>query len=501
MSNWWEEYAAKYGARIKSNQASYKRVSAMTQLPFHHAKALARFVRRAEVPTLPAPFDSEAHSPATVTPPVEREADGDASASEAGAEFFYKGSYVYDPTARVYVTFVSGLPPIRTSKAEHEQICRGYSNMLSPGATINQLAREMRMPRPWLKGYLRAHGITHDREPFTAEELAEKSDEQLVQDAYQLRRLEFYRSWQVAEQKADKDDADKWRRFEASILGPLVASVANSPVPAVRPLDIKSTPDELRYCGVLSSSDWHWGKGCSLAESGEVYNRAVCRARAFAALDSIAKKAARYGRPEKIYVPIGSDFFHVDTEKATTTSGTPQDMDCTPAEMAVSGCHFMREFILACAQVAPVECVLMSGNHDRLLGVMLMTYLRAAMEGVDRVTVHEDRTPRVYKAFGVNVFGFAHGDGVGKTRDLAGLMAREAPDMRGGYRTIFTGHLHTEAKDEDEYFGVQRIQFPSISGTDRWHAQNGYVGGRKSAAMYMFGYHDGPQGQFYGLAA
>jgi hypothetical protein len=38
---------------------------------------------------------------------------------------------------------------------------------------------------------------------------------------------------------------------------------------------------------------------------------------------------------EKIIVPVGSDFFHVDTLGGTTTKGTPQDCDGTFIQIMV----------------------------------------------------------------------------------------------------------------------------------------------------------------------
>lgn len=494
MSSKWADLAAAHGDWIRRSKASTKRIASRTGLCIDDAAVLARYARTGLLPDgLPRnPETSDTGHPA---------ASGEPSERDAGEEFFFKGSYIIDRDGG-YITFVRGVEPIRTSRERHEYICQRYSNMVGRGATVNELAREIGMPRPWLVGYLNAHGITHDKEPFSAEQLIEKTAEELVQDTYQLKRLEFWRAWQSESAKRDAEDAEKWRRFEMAVLSPLVATVATREVPEVPILDIPDAAPGARYCGVLSASDWHWGKGSSADETGSTYNREVLRARAFKALAHIADRVKRYGRPEKIYVPIGSDFFHVDTEKATTTSGTPQDMDCTPADMAVSGCEFMEEFLLTVAQIAPVECVLMSGNHDRLLGVMLLTYLRAAMRGVERVTVHAERTPRTYQVYGRNLLGFAHGDGVSKTRDLAGHMAREMPEAWGRcpYREIYTGHLHYERAETDEAFGVRRVQFPSISGTDRWHSQNGFVGSRKAVALYLLGYDDGPQGQFYGLA-
>ena len=108
------------------------------------------------------------------------------------------------------------------------------------------------------------------------------------------------------------------------------------------------------------------------------------------------------------------------------------------------------------------------------------------------VTVNRVRTPRVYTRYGENLIGFVHGDKVGKTKDLAGLMAREAKeDWSASHRTIYTGHLHYEKTETDTSYGVTRRQLPSLSGPDRWHAASGYVGAPKSLPLYL---HDKEKG-------
>jgi hypothetical protein len=109
------------------------------------------------------------------------------------------------------------------------------------------------------------------------------------------------------------------------------------------------------------------------------------------------------------------------------------------------------------------------------------------------VTVKLDRQPRVYRTYGKNLLGFVHGDGVKKTQDMAGLMAREAASEWSAcpFRTIYTGHLHYEKSETDVAFGVTRRQIPSLSGTDRWHSLNGFVGSPKSLPVYL---HDRQRG-------
>jgi len=253
---------------------------------------------------------------------------------------------------------------------------------------------------------------------------------------------------------------------------------------------------------VVGYSDGHWAKYSDPAENGSAFNRDIARRRLFDSTSDLMSRLERHGRPDVIYVPIGSDFFHVDNQLSQTTQGTPQDMDGTPAEMLVTGCALLEEWINMLRQVAAVELVLMSGNHDRMLGLAALMVLEAAFRSAPDVTTQMDRTPRVYRRYGRNLIGFVHGDGVSKTRDIAGHMAREASEHwhECTSKTVYTGHLHNEKTETDTVFNVTRRQLPSLAGTDRWHSKNGYVGAPKSLPVYMHSHDRGLIGVLYSPA-
>jgi hypothetical protein len=423
-------------------------------------------------------------------PPVE-EGDGEVTEKEA-SQFFLDSDYFYNKADDSYVTWIPGLPkPLNLPGEVHREIVRAYSNYDDQPASINQIARTVGFPRSWLVKYLRVHGITHDREPFTPEELMGRTDDDLIQDALQLRRMAVYKKLEKAKWADIRNDAMKWRDLETHFVLPLLSALADREPAVVRPIPMKTA--QTPFAGVVGLTDFHWGKYSDPAENFEAFDKNMARERLFGATEDIASRLQHLGRPEKLYVPIGSDFLHVDTEQGTTTSGTQQDMDGTPAEMLVSGCQLMEEWILTLTQIAPVELVLMSGNHDRLTGLAILLYLEGVFRTNDKVTVRLDRTPRVYRAYGKNLIGFIHGDGVKKTTDMAGHMSREASRHWHAcpHKTVYTGHLHHEKTETDVAFGVTRRQLPSLAGSDRWHALNGYVGAPKALPLYL---HDRERG-------
>jgi len=480
---WVHRYAEEYRERICKGKMSTERIATMTGLPPSHAKALARFCRSGEAPPKELP------DPGSF---VESDKTGVSSDPSGPDKFFHSTNYVYNAETDTYITFLPDLPkPIVLSGQTHREIVRAYSNFDGSPATINEVARAVKMPRNWLVKYLKAHEITHDREPFTVEELTTRTDDELVEDALQLRRSVLYKKLEKAKWADIQEDALKWRSFHEYTLRAMTAALQSRPAVDIPRINIG--PPLYPYAAVVGLTDLHLGKYSDPQENFESYNRNLARERLFDCTSDVLGRLCLFGAPDKFFVPIGSDFMHIDNDQGTTTLGTNQDMDGTPAEILVSACQLMEDWILMLRQAGPVDLVLMSGNHDQMSGLAVLMYLEALFRKDPDVTVSLDRTPRVYRAYGKNLLGFAHGEVVSKTQDLAGLMAREAGDLWSGCpkRTIYTGHIHSEKTETDVSFGVTRRQIPSLSGPDRWHARHGFLGAPKSLPLYL---HDKNRG-------
>jgi len=400
----------------------------------------------------------------------------------------------YDQESDVYTTYLPGIPhAVEFPGQVHRDLVRAYSNYDDSPATVNELARTFKLPRSWIVKYLRVHEITHDVEPFSKEEILSKSDSELVEEALQIRRASLYTKIEKEKWRDIKKDASKWRSLEDSLLRHIGASLGDrgerKEVPKLNlPVD-----SDRRFIAVVGLTDLHFGKYASKSETGEDFNKEICRDRLFESTQEVLSRVLHFGIPEEFVVPIGSDFFHVDNYQGSTTRGTPQDMDGTPSDLLVEGCLLMETWVEFLRKISNVRLVLMTGNHDRLLGLSLLLYLDALYRDSGDVVVSRDRTPRTYMAYGKNLIGFSHGDGVKKTSDLAALMSTEASDHWGGctHKVIYTGHLHHEKVEVDSFYGVTRRQLPCLSGSDRWHANHGYVKQTKSLPVFI---HDKEEG-------
>jgi predicted phosphodiesterase len=272
----------------------------------------------------------------------------------------------------------------------------------------------------------------------------------------------------------------------------LIASLESAPAYSVPRLRLSRTAD--LYALVVGLTDFHWGAYSWAAETGESYNRKIAEARLLTATEKIMERLP--GQPEKIILPVGSDFFDVDGNAATTTAGTAQDIDSTPTEILITGCELTRDYIDLLRQVAPVTVVMMAGNHDRVAGLACLLYLAAWYRDESDVEIIQDYRPRVYCEYGNVLIGFSHGDGA-KVKDLGAIMASEARSEWGRtqHHVVFGGHLHHT--DIKEIGGLTHYQMPSLSGTDRWHAKQGYTTAQPGLSVYLVDRQDGVTGTLF----
>lgn len=199
-----------------------------------------------------------------------------------------------------------------------------------------------------------------------------------------------------------------------------------------------------------------------------------------------------------IHLPIGSDLLNVDSSHETTTRGTPQRQSESFEQAATRAVRLLVATIERLADVAPVRVTAVRGNHDRDSTFWVATILHHRFMHDDRVTVDAPGPgKRVYLRFGSTLLLTYHGDCV-KPDQVESLMIRERPTdfAECKYREAHAGHLHKSGKKRlfagDTYGSVVLRQLPSLSPTDQWHDDNGYVGSPRFAEAQVYDPEEGP---------
>ena len=387
----------------------------------------------------------------------------------------------YDDEKDIYLTFIQQANQIIEVDGEtHRKMKKHYSNE-GGRLTVAEMSSEYSFPMLWMQDYIKAHNWRHPMSPYTDEEMIEKTEDELVVDYLELKRNSAIKRSKRAHYAAMAKDANKWRNLDEAFYNDFRSSLGKGCLPRKSAPKIKmGTTDP--YAMVISPTDLHYGSSCWVDETGNKYDTQEAKNRLMERTENLIARMP--GRPDKIFLATGSDWFHIDNEQGMTTSGTPQDMSASPTQIFMDGCELAREHIELLRMVSPVEVIFMRGNHDRHLALALMMYLKAIYEDIKDVTIVVDPKLRQYVTYGNTLFGFTHGDGV-KGMDLPSLMAKEAWQDWGSCenKIWFHGHLHHQSVIEKG--GAMVIQLPSLAGDDRWHYRKGYVLSRPGICAHM----------------
>ncbi len=245
--------------------------------------------------------------------------------------------------------------------------------------------------------------------------------------------------------------------------------------------------------------DIHFGKETWAEESGHDYNLKIAREVVLQSLEKLLSYTASFGI-EKIILPMGNDFFNSNNKENTTSHGTPQQEDTRWTRTFKEGRRLAVDMIDRCAAIAPVCVMMVAGNHDEERLFYLGEVLDAQYHNVKHVTVDNRAAKRKYLSFGQNLVCFTHGY-YEKLSRLPALMPLEEPMLWAAskHREFHLGDKHHKVDllhRTEDVDGVTIRILRSLSATDTWHFDKGYVGSPRSAESFLWDKHDGVIAQF-----
>lgn len=250
----------------------------------------------------------------------------------------------------------------------------------------------------------------------------------------------------------------------------------------------------------ISIFDLHLGKLCWAPEVGTHYDSKIAQSTFTDALEQLVSRAK--GFPiSKIVFPVGNDFFNVDNAAQTTTAGTPQHEDGRFQRSFVAGRKLMVDAILRLREIAPVDVIMVSGNHDTERLFYLGDTLQGHLSKTPGVTVNNEPTLRKYYAYGQCLIGFTHGHNE-PHKNLPLIMATEKPELWAAskFREIHLGHYHSKRElfwqqPTSEQNGIRVRVIPSLCPADAWHRSKG-LEGLRAAEAFVWSPNHGNVGTF-----
>jgi hypothetical protein len=251
----------------------------------------------------------------------------------------------------------------------------------------------------------------------------------------------------------------------------------------------------------INIPDLHIGKLAWHKENGDSdYNINIAIERYRSAVKSLLGRVNPLTL-EKIILPVGNDMINVDNKANLTTGGTPQSCDSRFGQMFQTAKELLVETIDYLSQIAPVEVIVIPGNHDTVAMFTLGEVLDAWYHNTDNVTVINTHTPRKYVQYGQNLIMYTHGHNE-RLHDLGLICATEQPQLWAAtkFRRVHVGHLHHSKQikytDVQEHPGFTVKVLNSLSANDAWHDEKGYKS-LKGAEAFLYHKEQGLLANYY----
>lgn len=196
----------------------------------------------------------------------------------------------------------------------------------------------------------------------------------------------------------------------------------------------------------------------------------------------------------RILLPTGNDLINIDSSKNTTFRDTPQMTGEQYHTIIADTEMLLLRTIKILSQIAPVDVVLIRGNHDWSSMFHVGRSIMAYFDNDDNVNVHHAAGGRQYYTWESVMIAMHHGHKI-KANNMPQIMATEQPEMWGmcKYREAQLGHYHHEQSKtfsikQDTYRlkGAMVRILDTLCPTDNWHKMQGFIGNEKRTQALAF---------------
>jgi len=379
-----------------------------------------------------------------------------------------------------YYLVTSKRREIQVTKDKLKQIKDLYCTQ---GITMNHVCYKLNIPRRDFYIIKTAFNITHDDVPFIDEEIQNRPVDDLVNETLEKRKEQYFVKLQQEEIKQLKKEVEIYRKkdYELNRIHELVTEhYAKTDIGSKNVIIPKTNSGLMLEVPIV---DLHLGKLSWQPETGENYDCNIAEERFMSVVYDIVD-STKDKKFEKILFIIGNDFFNFDNIDGTTTKGTLQQNDGRWQKMYLKGNDLLTEAISLFSKIASVDVLEIPGNHDEMTMYYTIVNLASWFRNNGNVSVDISPRKRKYREFGKCLIGFTHMDK--ERKRIEGNMQVEAPEAWGRtlYREWHGGHLHSEQTKEVN--GIKIRNLSSVTGTDAWHYDSGYVGSVATSQTFIW---------------
>lgn len=210
----------------------------------------------------------------------------------------------------------------------------------------------------------------------------------------------------------------------------------------------------------------------------------------------------RTQKPERILLPIGNDLFNVDSTRLETVKGTKQDSTSDLHGVFSQGLDLLTLSIEALETIAPVDVVLIPGNHAGTVEIYLAIALKNIYHLNPNVTVDDRPITRKYYSYGKNLIGLAHGEL--PLKKYAELVPYEAKEFfsNAEHIEVLVGDKHIEEVYKTPILdgnGLTVRRLAALTKTDQWHFNQGYSLSKRRSYVLVYDKQRGIELQYTNL--
>jgi len=300
--------------------------------------------------------------------------------------------------------------------------------------------------------------------------------------------------WEVAMRlKTGKDTADivdvqplwqvkVWLKRNIEVLAlnntkDIILSELKKQSPTIKPIKYNKykTPCLL----VVDIPDLHFDKLAWGKETGKDWDTKISSTALLNTVNDLLSKASVYNIEKILYV-VGNDLFNSDTIDNETTHGTKQIVDGRWKKSFPMARKLMINAIEKMSLIAPVDVLIVTGNHDTQKAFYLGDSLECWFHNNPNVSVDNSPTNRKYYQYGKTLIGYAHGKEE-KVDRLPMILANEAK-QQFSETDFHEWHLGDKHHKKDIKFIVTNeidgiiVRFlSSLTALDQWHYDKGYL--------------------------
>ena len=287
-----------------------------------------------------------------------------------------------------------------------------------------------------------------------------------------------------------------WLRRKTTVISAraeIEAMLADARKHAPRYAAIKRTPRASGNLLEVNITDHHFGKLAWAKETGYAdYDLGEADRLFDTATEALIARASSLIYDRSVVV-IGNDLMHADNKRGQTTRGTQLTTDSRYQKVFTTARRAAVRLIDRVRNVAPVQVIVVPGNHDEVSAFCLGDALECWYHDCPDVTVDNAPTMRKYLQWGRVMLMWTHGN-AGKLEDYPLLMATEQREMWGAttWREAHTGDKHH--RKLIELHGVAVRILPTLCPPDDWHSDMHFVGQQRCAEAYMWNRDEGMLG-------